>query len=71
MNFEILNFTTFCVDNLADSLKMIASKVYGFLRTSGILNSYLIPGYDVLHTVSKEYIVEDLIQCMKEKGVLP
>lgn len=71
MNFETLNFTTFCVDNLADALKMSAGKVYGLLRTSGILNSYLIPGYDVLHTFSKEYIVEDLIQCMKEKGVLP
>ncbi|MEL5891980.1 DUF3791 domain-containing protein [Bacteroides sp. GD17] len=71
MNFEQLNFTTYCVGNLAEALKMSASKVYRLLRTSGILNSYLIPGYDVLHTFSREYIVEDLIACMKEKGVLP
>lgn len=49
---------------------MSAGKVYGLLRSSGILTEYLIPGYDVLHTFSKEYIVEDLIQYMKEKGLL-
>lgn len=70
MNFETLNFITFCVGSLSDALKMSAGTVYQLLRTSGILTEYLIPGYEVLHTFSKEYIVEDLIQCMKEKGVL-
>lgn len=70
MNFEQLNFTTFCVGSLADALKISAGKVYTLLRTSGILTNYLLPGYEVLHTFSKEYIVEDLIECMKEKGVL-
>ncbi|HIZ32754.1 MAG TPA: DUF3791 domain-containing protein [Candidatus Bacteroides merdigallinarum] len=70
MNFDQLNFITFCVGNLADALKMSAAKVYELLRSSGILTGYLLPGYDILHTFSKEYIVEDLIQYMKEKGVL-
>lgn len=70
MNFDQLVFTTYCVGHLADALKMSAGKIYNLLRTSGILTSYLLPGYDVLHTFSKEYIVEDLILCMKEKGVL-
>lgn len=70
MNFETLNFTTFCVGCLADALNMSAGKVYRLLRSSGILENYIIPGYDVLHTFSKEYIVDDLIQYMKEKGVL-
>lgn len=70
MSFEILSFITFCVGNLADTLKISAGQVYHLLRTSGILSGYLIPNYDVLHTFSKEYIVEDLISCMKEKGVL-
>lgn len=70
MNFEQLCFTTFCVGSLADALKMSAGKVYGMLRSSGILTEYLLPGYEVLHTFSKEYIVNDLISYMKEKGVL-
>lgn len=70
MDFETLNFVTFCVGNLADSLKMSAGQVYRLLRSSGILSGYLIPNYDVLHTFSKEYSVEDLIACLKEKGAL-
>ena len=71
MNFEQLNFTTYCVGNLADALEMSAGQVYHMLRSSGILRDYILPCYDTLHTFSKEYIVDDLIQCMKEKGVLP
>ena len=70
MNFETLSFVTFCVGSLADALKISAGQVYRMLRTSGILEDYLIPNYDVLHTFGKEYIVEDLILCLKEKGVL-
>jgi hypothetical protein len=35
-----------------------------------VLNEYIIPCYDVLHTFSKEYIVQDLTEVLKEKGAL-
>jgi hypothetical protein len=44
--------------------------VYTRLKNSGILTEYIIPSYDVLHTFSKEYLMEDLMDYMKEKGVL-
>lgn len=65
-----LDFITYCVGNLADRLNMSASKVYKMLRSTDILNGYMIPCYDVLHTFSKEYLMEDLTDFMKEKGVL-
>lgn len=49
---------------------MSASEVYQKLKQSGILTDYIIPCYDVLHTFGKEYLMEDLTECMKEKGVL-
>lgn len=70
MNFEQLNFTMFCVGNVADALKMSAGKVYRLLKDSGILMEYIVPGYDVLHTFSKDYLVEDIVSYMKEKGAL-
>lgn len=70
MNFDTLTFTTFCVGNLADKLKMSAAQVYDMLRKSGILEDYIISHYDVLHTFGKDYITDDLIDCMREKGVL-
>ncbi len=65
-----LDFITYCVGNLADRLKMDSSQVYNMLRSSGILSEYIIPCYDVLHTFGKEYIMDDLVDMLKKKGVL-
>lgn len=49
----------------------MATKVYAcpWQNRSDILNEYIIPEYEVLHTQSKEYIVNDIIDIMKERGV--
>lgn len=65
-----LDFVTYCVGNLADRLNMSASKVYKMLRSTDILNGYMIPCYDVLHTFSKEYIMDDLTNLLKRRGAL-
>ena len=65
-----LDFITYCVGNLADRLNMSASKVYKMLQSTDILNGYMIPCYDVLHTFSKEYIIDDLINLLKKRGAL-
>lgn len=70
MDDKILNFTIFCVGSLADKLKMNARDVYHKLQDAGIIKGYIIPCYDVLHSFSKEYIVEDLIDYMRKKGVV-
>ena len=70
MKAEYLDFITFCVGSLADALHWSASRVYKALRTTGLLNGYIVPCYDVLHTFSKEYIVDDLTEALREKGAL-
>ena len=70
MTTEHLYFITFCVGNLSEALYKSESQVYGALRSSGVLTDYIIPCYDVLHTFSKEYIVEDLTEALRERGAL-
>ena len=70
MNQKTLNFTIFCVGSVADHLKMNARDVYYKLQDSGIIMDYIVPCYDILHTFSREYIVEDLVSYMQKKGVL-
>ena len=69
MTFEQLDFATFCIGNLAVRLNIPQREVYNQLKTSGILLDYIIKGYDVLHTFSKEYLMNDIISYMNEKGV--
>lgn len=66
-----LEFAIFCIENIAAKLGVSAEKVYDTLtEKSDILNDYIIPEYEILHTQGKEYIVDDIIEVMKERGVL-
>ena len=66
-----LEFAIFCIENISAKLGVSAEKVYDALtEKSDILNDYIIPEYEILHTQGKEYIVDDIIEVMKERGVL-
>lgn len=65
-----LEFAVFCIENVAAKLGVNAEDVYkAFTEKSSILNGYIVPEYEILHTQSKEYIVNDIIELMHEKGV--
>ena len=71
MSERIMEFTIFCIENIATKLNIEPQKVYDLLsKDSDILENYIIPEYDVLHTQSKSYIVDDIIDVMKERGLL-
>lgn len=70
MDFKILNFTIFCVNNVAAYLHQSTREVYHKMQDAGMIDGYIVPCYDVLHSFSKEYIVEDLVSLMKQRGAL-
>jgi len=70
MDERKLEFTIFCIESLAESLKMDAKKVYKLIKDTNILDDYIIPCYEPLHSQSKHYIVEDLTEVLKERGAL-
>lgn len=71
MNKDVLEFVTYCISKLAQRLKISQREVYSRLMQSGILYDYIVPSYDVLHTFSSRYLMDDLTDYMREKGVLP
>ncbi len=64
-----LSFSIFILYSLADKWGMSPAKVYKILNSTGILDNYIIKCYDVLHTQGKEYLVEDITDYVREKGV--
>jgi hypothetical protein len=69
-NDKELEFAIFCVENLAIRLGVEPEKVYVALtQKSDILNSYIVPCYEILHTQDKEYIIEDILNIIKEREV--
>lgn len=69
-NADELEFAVFCVENVARSLGIDGRRAYEVLtEKSDILNNYIVPCYDVLHTQGKDYIVKDIIEYMEKEGV--
>ena len=64
-------FSVFCIEALADELNTPGDEVYIMLtEKSDILDTYILPYHDVLHTQSKEYVIRELMGIMKERGVV-
>lgn len=64
-----LEFAVFCIENIAAKLGVNAEVVYSALMEGDILNGYIVPEYEVLHTQSRDYIINDLLDVMRERGV--
>lgn len=66
-----VEFSVFCIENVAAKLGISGEVAYQMLtKGKNILDGYIIPNYEMLHTQDKEYIVNDIIDYMKECGVL-
>ena len=64
-------FAVFCIEALADELAIPGAKIYKLLTlNSSILDDYILPYYNVLHTQGKDYIIRELKELMQKQGVL-
>ena len=64
-----LSFSIYMIYSLANKWNKSPVDVYKILNTTGILDDYIIACYDTLHTQGKEYLVEDITEYVREKGV--
>ncbi len=63
-------FAVFCIEALAEDLKTTGDVIYKLLTDdSDILDNYIFPNYNALHTQGRGWIVNNLRECMEEKGV--
>ena len=68
MTKKQIDYVTCVIGTLALMTGKSCSWIYNKLHTSGLINDYLVAAYDVLHTLSLEYVAEDVIELMKKKG---
>lgn len=70
MTQDQVEFATFCISNVADELNLSQKETYLKLRDSGILRDYIVGAYDALHTFSRDYVVEDIVDFMRKEKVI-
>jgi len=70
MTSEQSFFAVFCIEALADAFHTTGDQIYIMLtEKSDILDSYILPCYNALHTQGKEYIVRELSELLQKRGV--
>lgn len=70
MSDRQIEYSVFCIENVAEQLGKTGSEVFNMLNESGLLHSYLIPSYEALHTQSKQYIVSEIVSVLKERNLV-
>lgn len=66
-SFQELEFVVFVIESVASRLGITGDAAYRLLTEGAdVLDSYVIPSYDVLHTQGKSYIVDDVLQAMRK-----
>jgi len=71
MNRKEMDFAVFCIESIADRLKLNGAQVYEMLaEASDILDTYIVAHFEPLHTQGREYIVNDILEFMEEEGLL-
>lgn len=70
MSEKQIEYSVFCIENVAERLGKTGSEVFRILNSSGLLHSYIIPSYEALHTQSKQYIVDEIVSVMRERKLI-
>jgi len=60
----VLAFVSTCIEATARTLGVTYSEVFNRMKRLGIIENYIYPNYDTLHTESRENVAMDMIECM-------
>ena len=69
MNRDIMSFVVYMIHQCSIKWNLSPAKVYSKMSEAGCINSYLVPHYDVLHTQSSSYVVEDIQFYLQSRGI--
>lgn len=62
----IMAFVSTCIEATARLLNTTYTDVYQRMKRVGLIERYIVPHYDTLHTESRENIAQGMAECLKE-----
>ena len=58
-------FAASCVESVAIALQQPAAEVYQRMKRVNLIDEYIFPCYEVLHSESRENVTQDIIQTLE------
>ena len=68
MSNEATEFVVYIINEIANKKEKYPSHVYKLLKKTACIEKYLGPFYDVLHTMSSEMVVRDVLEYVEARG---
>ena len=69
MDKDTFAFVVYLINVCANKWNITTSDVYGKMKETDIIENYLVPFYDVLHTLGSAYMAEDIQGYLEQRGV--
>ena len=64
-------FVVFCIEELAAECGMPGNDMYHLLaEKTDMISNYIVPNYEVFHSMGRTTIVEEMKHILQERGVL-
>lgn len=60
----LLGFAASCIEGLARKWNIPYQEVYARMKRVGLIENYILPYYDVLHTESREQVTENIAESL-------
>lgn len=70
MNKDSFSFVIYMIHACANAWDKKPSEVYDILQSKGCIDGFLVSNYDILHTQSTTYIVGDIQEYLKVRGIV-
>ena len=58
-------FAASCIESVAVALHQPAAEVYQRMKRVNLIDEYILPCYEVLHSESRENVTKDIIQTLE------
>ena len=69
MNQDVMEFVVYMIHACANKWNLSPKQVYHKLQETGCIDEYLVPNYDILHTQGSGYLVDDIREYLRIRGV--
>ena len=67
-------FASSCVESAARAQKMSSSEMYRRMKRVGLIQGFIFPGYESMHSQSREHVTEDVLGALQiwehKKGII-
>ncbi|MBQ1914613.1 MAG: DUF3791 domain-containing protein [Selenomonadaceae bacterium] len=67
---DTMEFVVYMIHACANKWNLSPKQVYHKLMEAGCIDGYLVPNYDILHTQGSGYLVDDIKEYLRIRGVV-